>query len=188
MRIGELADQVGVNPKTVRYYEQIGLIPRASRTSGGYREYTGVELLAVAAQRLGHRQHGSDHQPARAGQHMRQPVLSTRRQPVLLPDDGPADLPVLAYDSLRWDGGPVPPEAGWSTPRHGLPAGRSAAALRRASAHREPSARAAQHRCPGLGHRAKRTDEGVDRTRQRPTSGPGGPATNDVVPDGRPLR
>jgi len=32
MRIGELADQVAVNPKTVRYYEQIGLIPRASRT------------------------------------------------------------------------------------------------------------------------------------------------------------
>ncbi len=56
--------------------------------------------------------------------------------------------PVLAYDALRRDGGPVPPEAGWSTPRHGLPAGRSAAALRRASAHREPSARAAQGR-PG---------------------------------------
>ncbi len=27
MRIGELADQVGVNPKTVRYYEQIGTDP-----------------------------------------------------------------------------------------------------------------------------------------------------------------
>ncbi len=57
MRIGELADQVGVNPKTVRYYEQIGLIPPAPRTSGGYREYTdtdGARLTFIrTAQRLG---------------------------------------------------------------------------------------------------------------------------------------
>jgi len=32
---------------------------------------------------LGHWQHGGDHQPARAGQHMRHPVLSARRQPVV---------------------------------------------------------------------------------------------------------
>ncbi len=57
MRIGELADRVGVNPKTVRYYEQIGLIPRAPRTSGGYREYTDTDAVRLTfiktAQRLG---------------------------------------------------------------------------------------------------------------------------------------
>jgi DNA-binding transcriptional MerR regulator len=57
MRIGELADQVGVNPKTVRYYEQIGLIPLAPRTSGGYREYADTDAARLTfiktAQRLG---------------------------------------------------------------------------------------------------------------------------------------
>jgi DNA-binding transcriptional MerR regulator len=57
MRIGELAEQVGVNPKTVRYYEQIGLIPPAPRTSGGYREYTDTDAARLTfirtAQRLG---------------------------------------------------------------------------------------------------------------------------------------
>lgn len=39
MLIGELADQVGVNPKTIRYYESIGLLPEPARTSSGYRDY-----------------------------------------------------------------------------------------------------------------------------------------------------
>lgn len=39
MRIGQLADQVGVNPKTIRYYEQIGLLPEPVRTVSGYRDY-----------------------------------------------------------------------------------------------------------------------------------------------------
>lgn len=42
MRIGELADEVGVNPKTIRYYESIGVLPEADRTASGYRDY-GVE-------------------------------------------------------------------------------------------------------------------------------------------------
>ncbi|MHA6806186.1 heavy metal-responsive transcriptional regulator [Salinifilum ghardaiensis] len=59
MRIGELARQVGVNPKTVRYYESIGLLPAAERTSAGYRVYNqgDVDRLGFikAAQRLGMR-------------------------------------------------------------------------------------------------------------------------------------
>jgi DNA-binding transcriptional MerR regulator len=39
MRIGELAKTVGVNPKTIRYYEEIGLLPPAPRTESGYRQY-----------------------------------------------------------------------------------------------------------------------------------------------------
>jgi MerR family mercuric resistance operon transcriptional regulator len=39
MRIGELADQSGVNLETIRYYERIGLIPSPPRTAAGYRQY-----------------------------------------------------------------------------------------------------------------------------------------------------
>ena len=40
MQIGVLAKKAGVNPKTIRYYEQIGVLPRAPRTKSGYRAYT----------------------------------------------------------------------------------------------------------------------------------------------------
>ncbi len=39
MYIGELAKTVGVNPKTIRYYEQIGLLPEPERTDANYRVY-----------------------------------------------------------------------------------------------------------------------------------------------------
>lgn len=39
MLIGELADQAGVPPKTIRYYEEIRLLPEPDRTSGGYRDF-----------------------------------------------------------------------------------------------------------------------------------------------------
>ncbi|KPV54529.1 MerR family transcriptional regulator [Kouleothrix aurantiaca] len=39
MRIGELATELGINPKTIRYYEEIGLLPPAKRTDNGYRLY-----------------------------------------------------------------------------------------------------------------------------------------------------
>jgi len=39
MRIGELADGARVNPKTVRYYEGIGLMREPARTASGYRDY-----------------------------------------------------------------------------------------------------------------------------------------------------
>jgi DNA-binding transcriptional MerR regulator len=46
MRIGELARAAGVTPRTVRYYEEIGLLPGASeRPAGSHREY-GEEDLA----------------------------------------------------------------------------------------------------------------------------------------------
>lgn len=57
MLIGETADEIGINPKTVRYYESIGLIPEAERTDAGYRDYgpEDVERLRFirAGQRLG---------------------------------------------------------------------------------------------------------------------------------------
>ena len=39
MRIGQLAQSTGVSADTIRYYEKIGLLPAASRTGSGYREY-----------------------------------------------------------------------------------------------------------------------------------------------------
>lgn len=40
MLIGELARRFGINPKTIRYYEEVGLLPRAARLPSGYRKYT----------------------------------------------------------------------------------------------------------------------------------------------------
>jgi len=37
--IGTLAKAVGLNPKTIRYYEDIGLIQPTGRTDSGYRLY-----------------------------------------------------------------------------------------------------------------------------------------------------
>lgn len=57
MRIGELAEQVGVNPKTIRYYEGIGLLHDPARLPSGYRQYTGEDVdrlrFIKTAQRLG---------------------------------------------------------------------------------------------------------------------------------------
>ena len=39
MRIGELADRVGVPADTVRFYEREGWLPRPPRQGNGYREY-----------------------------------------------------------------------------------------------------------------------------------------------------
>ena len=36
---GKLADRVGVNRETIRFYERGGLMPAPGRTSGGYRVY-----------------------------------------------------------------------------------------------------------------------------------------------------
>jgi DNA-binding transcriptional MerR regulator len=42
--IGEVARRSGYAVQTLRYYEQIGLMPKPPRTSGGQRRY-GEELL-----------------------------------------------------------------------------------------------------------------------------------------------
>lgn len=47
MNIGTVAKSSGVPAKTIRYYEEIGLIPPAARAENGYRDYTrrDVEML-----------------------------------------------------------------------------------------------------------------------------------------------
>ncbi|MEX1170563.1 MAG: MerR family transcriptional regulator [Chloroflexota bacterium] len=39
MRIGELANRIGVSTDTVRFYERSGWLPRANRRDNSYREY-----------------------------------------------------------------------------------------------------------------------------------------------------
>ena len=39
LKIGELAEWTGTSVPTIRYYEQIGLLPRAPRQAGGQRVY-----------------------------------------------------------------------------------------------------------------------------------------------------
>lgn len=39
MRIGQLAERSGVSPRTIRYYEQLGLLSSQARAAAGYRYY-----------------------------------------------------------------------------------------------------------------------------------------------------
>jgi DNA-binding transcriptional MerR regulator len=39
LKIGDLAESSGTSAPTIRYYEEIGLLPRASRRAGGERSY-----------------------------------------------------------------------------------------------------------------------------------------------------
>lgn len=40
MRIGEVAEQTSLSLRTLRHYEDIGLLPPSARTEGGFRLYT----------------------------------------------------------------------------------------------------------------------------------------------------
>lgn len=57
MRIGELASRLGLNPRTIRFYEATGLLPEPERTPAGYRVYSSADTERLTfiktAQRLG---------------------------------------------------------------------------------------------------------------------------------------
>ncbi|MEW1981848.1 heavy metal-responsive transcriptional regulator [Citricoccus sp. NPDC079358] len=44
MRIGELASAAGTSTKTLRFYEEQGLLPAPDRTPAGYRDYDPIML------------------------------------------------------------------------------------------------------------------------------------------------
>jgi DNA-binding transcriptional MerR regulator len=54
LRSGALAKAAGVSPDTIRHYERIGILPRASRTESGYRIYpaNAVERVLIAQRAL----------------------------------------------------------------------------------------------------------------------------------------
>jgi MerR family copper efflux transcriptional regulator len=47
MNIGQASAASGVSAKMLRYYESIGLIPRAGRTEAGYRVYTDTDVQTL---------------------------------------------------------------------------------------------------------------------------------------------
>lgn len=44
MNIGDAAAASGVSAKMIRHYEELGLIPKARRTTSGYRMYTDADV------------------------------------------------------------------------------------------------------------------------------------------------
>lgn len=47
MKIGQLADAVGVSVETVRYYERRGLLDPPMRTDAGYRQYDAADVARL---------------------------------------------------------------------------------------------------------------------------------------------
>ena len=47
MRIGELAQKAGVTPRTIRYYENLGLLSPNEREGKGFRYYSQTELAKL---------------------------------------------------------------------------------------------------------------------------------------------
>jgi DNA-binding transcriptional MerR regulator len=43
-RVGEVAERLGVSPRTIKYYEELGLVQPESRSSGGFRLYGEEEV------------------------------------------------------------------------------------------------------------------------------------------------
>lgn len=52
MHIGELAERTDLSLRTIRHYDEVGLLPASARTDGGFRVYTedDVERLLVIKQ------------------------------------------------------------------------------------------------------------------------------------------
>jgi DNA-binding transcriptional MerR regulator len=44
VRIGTVAERTGVTPRTIRYYEEIGLLPSGERRKGEHREYDEADV------------------------------------------------------------------------------------------------------------------------------------------------
>ncbi len=48
LTIGKLASATGTKVETIRYYEQIGLLPAPARSAGNYRTYEGEHLRRLS--------------------------------------------------------------------------------------------------------------------------------------------
>ena len=47
MQIGEVASQTGLSLRTIRYYEEMGLVAPSARTTGGFRLYTESDVARL---------------------------------------------------------------------------------------------------------------------------------------------
>ncbi|WP_298462312.1 MerR family transcriptional regulator [uncultured Cellulomonas sp.] len=43
-KIGEVAERTGLSLRTIRYYEEVGLVTPSSRTHGGFRLYSDTDI------------------------------------------------------------------------------------------------------------------------------------------------
>lgn len=48
LQIGEVAEQVGLSLRTVRYYEEVGLVSPSARSEGGFRLYSDEDVSKLA--------------------------------------------------------------------------------------------------------------------------------------------
>lgn len=48
MKIGQLAERVGMSTKAIRYYETIGVLPEPERAPNGYRSYSPATAERIA--------------------------------------------------------------------------------------------------------------------------------------------
>ncbi|MGV9777527.1 MerR family transcriptional regulator [Streptosporangium sp. NPDC003464] len=44
MHIGQVAERTGLSLRTIRHYEEVGLVPASARSQGGFRLYTGADV------------------------------------------------------------------------------------------------------------------------------------------------
>lgn len=47
MQIGEVADRTGLSLRTIRYYEEMGLVVPSARTAGGFRLYADADVARL---------------------------------------------------------------------------------------------------------------------------------------------
>jgi DNA-binding transcriptional MerR regulator len=47
LKIGELARRTGLSVRTIRFYEQVGLLPPAARTNGGHRSFATADVAQL---------------------------------------------------------------------------------------------------------------------------------------------
>ncbi|HET8717237.1 MAG TPA: MerR family transcriptional regulator [Nocardioidaceae bacterium] len=47
LQIGEVAETVGLSLRTIRYYEEVGLITPSARTTGGFRLYSETDVARL---------------------------------------------------------------------------------------------------------------------------------------------
>ncbi len=48
MRIGELAELVGISTRAIRHYHRVGLLAEPARRANGYREYSPRDAVELA--------------------------------------------------------------------------------------------------------------------------------------------
>jgi len=47
MQIGEVSEQTGLSLRTIRYYEEVGLVTPSARTTGGFRLYSETDVARL---------------------------------------------------------------------------------------------------------------------------------------------